>query len=79
MKKEVKNQKTTEQYAVYNGDCIDLMKGVEAESIGLSIYSPPFFSTCTHIPTTQRTYQIARTTKASSSTLDFWLKNTTGL
>lgn len=35
-------QKITDRYAVYNGDCIDMMKGFPDESIHLSLYSPPF-------------------------------------
>jgi len=38
----VKNQKITQEYAVYNGDCIEVMAGMPDESIHLSIYSPPF-------------------------------------
>lgn len=35
-------QKLTDDYAIYNGDCIDVMKSFPKESIHLSIYSPPF-------------------------------------
>jgi len=35
-------QKITKDYAIYNGDCIQVMAGLPSESIGLSIYSPPF-------------------------------------
>lgn len=38
----VKNQEITEKYAIYNGDCIEVMKDIPDESIDLSIYSPPF-------------------------------------
>lgn len=38
----VKNQVITNQYAIYNGDCIEVMKSLPSESIHLSIYSPPF-------------------------------------
>lgn len=38
----VKNQVITNQYAIYNGDCIEVMKALPSESIHLSIYSPPF-------------------------------------
>src|SRR6478609_7509777 len=41
----VKNQKITQEYAVYNGDCIEVMAGMPDESIHLSIYSPPFTGT----------------------------------
>lgn len=36
------NQKITDTYAIYHGDCIDVMQGLPKESIHLSIYSPPF-------------------------------------
>lgn len=38
----VKNQKVTKDYALYNGDCIEVMSEFPDESIHLSIYSPPF-------------------------------------
>jgi len=36
------DQEITEQYAIYNGDCIDVMKDLKKNSVHLSIYSPPF-------------------------------------
>ncbi|WP_119270877.1 DNA-methyltransferase [Taklimakanibacter deserti] len=36
------DQKVTKDYAVYNGDCIEVMQGLPAESVHLSVYSPPF-------------------------------------
>jgi len=38
----VKTQKVSKDYAVYLGDCIDVMKSFKSESIHLSVYSPPF-------------------------------------
>jgi len=35
-------QKLTDRYAIYNGDCCEVMPTLPAESIHLSIYSPPF-------------------------------------
>lgn len=35
-------QEITDQYAIYNGDCIEVMAGLPAECIHLSVYSPPF-------------------------------------
>jgi DNA modification methylase len=32
----------TEQYAIYLGDCIDVLGGLPSESVHLSVYSPPF-------------------------------------
>lgn len=38
----VRDQKITEQYALYNGDCIEVMAAMPDESLHLSVYSPPF-------------------------------------
>jgi DNA modification methylase len=35
-------QKLTDEYALYNGDCIDVMATLPDASIHLSVYSPPF-------------------------------------
>jgi DNA modification methylase len=32
----------TDKYAIYNGDCIEVMKTLPDESVGLTVYSPPF-------------------------------------
>jgi hypothetical protein len=36
------DQKITEKYAIYNGDCVEVMKALPDASVHLSIYSPPF-------------------------------------
>jgi DNA modification methylase len=36
------DQKITDNYAIYNADCIDVMSQLPDESIHMSIYSPPF-------------------------------------
>ena len=38
----VKEQKQTDQYAIFNGDCISVMKDLPDQSVHLSVYSPPF-------------------------------------
>lgn len=38
----VKTQEITDKYALYNGDCIEVMETLPKEKIHLSIYSPPF-------------------------------------
>lgn len=35
-------QEITDKYAAYNGDCVEVMKGLPDESVSLSVYSPPF-------------------------------------
>lgn len=36
------DQKVTENYAIYNGDCVEIMQGLPAKSVHLTVYSPPF-------------------------------------
>jgi hypothetical protein len=38
----VTTQTITDQYALYHGDCVEVMEGIPQDSIHLSIYSPPF-------------------------------------
>jgi DNA modification methylase len=38
----IKDQAFGDEYALYNGDCIEVMKGLPDQSVHLSIYSPPF-------------------------------------
>lgn len=38
----IAEQTITEKYALYNGDCIDVMESLPDERVDLSIYSPPF-------------------------------------
>jgi len=42
MENKVKDQIVTEDYAIYNSDCMLVMPTLEDESIDLSVYSPPF-------------------------------------
>jgi DNA modification methylase len=39
---KVKDQLHTENYSIYNGDCMQVMTALNDESIDLSVYSPPF-------------------------------------
>jgi len=38
----VLDQSITDRYAVYNGDCMEVMPGLPDGSVALSVYSPPF-------------------------------------
>lgn len=38
----VKDQYVSDDYALYNGDCLEVMRDFPGESIHLSVYSPPF-------------------------------------
>ena len=42
MENKVKDQMITDNYAIYNSDCMLVMPTLENESIDLSVYSPPF-------------------------------------
>lgn len=39
---KVKDQFTTDNYAIYNGDCMDVLPTLKDASIDLAVYSPPF-------------------------------------
>jgi DNA modification methylase len=39
---QVNDQVITDRYAIYNGDCMDVMGDLPTDSVHLSIYSPPF-------------------------------------
>ena len=43
-----KEQKITEDYAIYNSDCMEVIKDMPNKSIDLSVYSPPFASLYTY-------------------------------
>ena len=38
----VMQQTITDRYALYNGDCIEVMQGLPKESVDLTLFSPPF-------------------------------------
>lgn len=38
----VKDQQITEQYAIYNGDCVEVMQELPDSKVHLTVYSPPF-------------------------------------
>lgn len=42
MTTKVINQKITNDYAIYHADCVHVLQGLPDNSIGLSVYSPPF-------------------------------------
>lgn len=42
------DQTITDKWAIYNGDCVEVLKGVPDHSIGYSIFSPPFSSLYTY-------------------------------
>lgn len=38
----IADQVITEKYAIYNGDCVEVMRDLPTGSVHLSVYSPPF-------------------------------------
>ena len=38
----VDTQEITDRYAIYLGDCVEVMQSLPAQSVHLSVYSPPF-------------------------------------
>lgn len=38
------NQKITQEYAMYHGDCVEVMRGLPSDSVHMSVFSPPFAS-----------------------------------
>ena len=41
-------QTVTDQWALFNGDCVDVLRGLPAHSVDYSIFSPPFASLYTY-------------------------------
>ena len=39
---KVKEQIHTDEYSIFNGDCMDVVTEMPDESVDLSVYSPPF-------------------------------------
>ena len=42
------DQVVTDDYALYHGDCVDVLRGLPDASVGYSIFSPPFASLYTY-------------------------------
>jgi hypothetical protein len=45
---KVIDQKVTDKWALYNGDCVDVMRGIPDDSVHYSVFSPPFASLYTY-------------------------------
>lgn len=45
---EVIKQEVTDHFSLYQGDCVDVVKGIPSDSIHYSIFSPPFASLYTY-------------------------------
>ena len=45
---KILDQKITDKFSIYQGDCIEVIKGIPSDSIHFSIFSPPFSSLFTY-------------------------------
>ena len=45
---EVIEQVISDKYAIYNGDCVEVAAGLPSDSVGFSVFSPPFASLYTY-------------------------------
>lgn len=39
---ELISQKVSDNFALYNGDCCEVIEGIPSDSVGMSVFSPPF-------------------------------------
>ena len=44
----VLNQEVAEKFSIYNGDSVEVLKGIPDNSIHYSVFSPPFASLYTY-------------------------------
>jgi len=44
----IRNQTITENFALYNGDCVEVTPMIPSNSVGLTVFSPPFASLYTY-------------------------------
>ena len=45
---KVIDQEVTDAWALYHGDCVDVMRGMPSDSVHFSVFSPPFASLYTY-------------------------------
>lgn len=45
---QVLNQSIADRFALYNADCVDVLRGLPDESVGYTVFSPPFASLYTY-------------------------------
>ena len=63
----VAEQVITDKYALYCGDCMEVMQSLPSAKVNFSIYSPPF-GACTTTHRTSATYRTVTITSSSLST-----------
>ena len=47
------NQEVSDKFALYHGDCVEVTRGLPSDSVGYSIFSPPFSSLYTYSNSTR--------------------------
>ena len=47
------NQEASDKFALYHGDCVEVTRGLPSDSVGYSIFSPPFSSLYTYSNSTR--------------------------
>ena len=70
-------QQITDDYAIYNGDCCEVMQELDNEFIDLSVYSPPFGGLY-HYSAARGICQTQIITKIFSITMNLLSKNYSG-
>jgi DNA modification methylase len=68
-------QTITDKFALYHGDCIEAMSGLPDESVGLTIYSPPFCGLF-HYSSSERDLSNARTYEEFFEHYEFVVRET---
>ena len=64
----VKNQELTNNYALYNGDCVEVMRSLPDGCVDMSVYSPPFCGLYNYSSDERATCQTAAVTWTFSRT-----------
>ena len=68
----VLNQVIENRYALYQGDCVEVVRGVPDNSLHYSIFSPPPLPVSIHIPTVTGIWAIAGTRQNFRSIFCTW-------
>lgn len=67
------NQRVAEEYALYHGDCVEVLRGISDNSIHMSISSPPFGSLYSYTDATED-FSNVRTNEEFFAGMEFMVK-----
>lgn len=67
------NQRVAEEYALYHGDCVEVLRGIPDNSIHMSISSPPFGSLYSYTDATED-FSNVRTNEEFFAGMEFMVK-----